>query len=487
MTEPSVNKRRFGSLEARIAAVTSLVLVVVSATLFVELTTREHAKLIAAKTSAASMLTQLLATELGAAIDFGDMDDVSARLGHLRANPDIVGASVWTKRDEAPIATWATAEAPRIDAPAASDPDGATASPDWLEATRTIVGPRGASLARVRVLFTLRPENDAFRTSRRQLFLMTAALAAITSLLLALLARRYVVGPLRRVANAAGALAEGDMSARVEARSNDEIGDLARAFNIMGAAVAFREERMQKEIALAQHIQTSILPRTLDVPGLELSATMLPTTEVGGDYYDVLPVEQGCWIGIGDVAGHGLDAGLVMLMTQAIVAALVKRDPAAAPRDVVCVLNEVLFDNIRNRLRRDDHATLTILHFSRSGNVAFAGAHEDIIVYRADKGRCEIIETPGTWVGGRSDIRPGTVDSSFRLGRGDVMLLYTDGVTEMRNSAGEQFGIDRLCAELERVHDASAEKIQEHLFLTVGAWGIADDDVTIMVARYTGE
>jgi phosphoserine phosphatase RsbU/P len=187
------------------------------------------------------------------------------------------------------------------------------------------------------------------------------------------------------------------------------------------------------------------------------------------------------------VAGHGLDAGLVMLMTQAIVAALVKRDPTAAPRDVVCVLNEVLFDNIRNRLGRDDHATLTILRFSRAGDIAFAGAHEDIIVYRADKGRCEIIETPGTWIGGRSDIRPGTVDSALRLGRGDVMLLYTDGVTEMRNATGEQFGIERLCAELERVHDAPAEKIQQHLFSTVGAWGTADDDVTIMVARYTGE
>ncbi len=255
----------------------------------------------------------------------------------------------------------------------------------------------------------------------------------------------------------------------------------------MGEAVAFREERLQKEIELAQRIQTSILPRTLEVPGLELAATMLPTAEVGGDYYDVLPLEQGCWIGIGDVAGHGLDAGLVMLMTQAIIAALVKRDPAAAPRDVVCVLNEVLFENIHNRLQRDDHATLTILHYDRSGKVAFAGAHEDIIVYRAAEARCEIIETPGTWVGGRRDIRRGTVDSSLQLRHGDVMLLYTDGVTEMRNAAGEHFGIDRLCAELARIHDAPAVSIQEHLLLAVGAWGIPDDDVTIMVARYTGE
>jgi serine phosphatase RsbU (regulator of sigma subunit) len=478
--------RRFFSLEARIAAVTALVLVAVSATVFVELTTREHTRLIAAKTSAASMLTQLLATELGVAIDFGDMDDVSARLGYLKANPDIVSAAVWTNAAQPPVASWERDDAPRMAPPAPSESDGALESAEWLESTRTIAGPRGAALARVRVIFTLRPENDAFRTNRRQLFLMTSGVAAMTALLLALLARRFVVRPLRRVADAAGALAAGNVSVRVEAASNDEIGDLARAFNLMGAAVAFREERLKKEIDLAQHIQTSILPRTLAVPGLELVATMRPTAEVGGDYYDVLPVEGGCWIGMGDVAGHGLDAGLVMLMTQSIVAALVCRDPSASPRDIVCVLNEVLFDNIRNRLRRDDHATLMILHYDRSGAVRFAGAHEDIVIYRAASRRCEFVETPGTWVGGRRDIRAGTVDTPLSLAPGDVMLLYTDGVIELRNAEGEQFGVERLAAELERVHDTPVEAIQDHLLKVLGAWGVADDDVTVMVARYTG-
>jgi sigma-B regulation protein RsbU (phosphoserine phosphatase) len=486
VTGEGPRKRRFLSLEVRIAALTSLVLVVVSATVFVELTTREHAKLIASKTSAASMLTQLLATELATAIDFGDMDDVSARLGHLKANPDIVSAAVWTNPKLPPVASWERPDAPRMGAPGPSDPDGAVESAEWLESTRSIAGPRGTALARVRVIFTLRPENEASRTSRRQLFLWTAGAAALTSLLLALLARRFVVGPLRRVVDAAGALAAGNVAVRVQASSNDEIGDLAQAFNLMGAAVAFREERLKKEIDLAQHIQTSILPRSLAVPGLELAATMRPTAEVGGDYYDVLPVEGGCWIGIGDVAGHGLDAGLVMLMTQSIVAALVGRDPSAPPRDVVAVLNEVLFDNIRNRLRRDDHATLMLLHYERNGKLTFAGAHEDIIVFRAATGRCETVETPGTWVGGRRDIRAGTVDTRIELAQGDVMLLYTDGVIEMRNAAGEQFGVERLCAELERLHASSVEAIQDGLLGILSKWGVADDDVTVMVARYTG-
>jgi serine phosphatase RsbU (regulator of sigma subunit) len=484
--EHVATKRRIGSLEARLALVTGLVLVLVSATLFVELTARERTKLIAAKTGAASMLVALLATELAAAIDFGDADDAASRLDDLRGNTDIVGAAVWSDPARPPIARWATAYSPPMTPPSANDPDGATVTRDWLVATKTVTGRHGTALARVRVIFTLQPENEAFKTNRLQLFWMTAGLAATAALLLVALARRYVVGPLSRLAQAATALADGDLSARVEIRSNDEIGDLARAFNVMGKAVAFREERLHKEIDLAQHIQTSILPRALEVTGLEVAATMIPASEVGGDYYDVLPIENGCWIGIGDVAGHGLDAGLIMLMTQATVAALVARDPAASPKDVVCVVNEVLFENIRSRLLRDDHATLTILRYERSGHVVFAGAHEEIIVYRARQGRSEIIATPGTWVGGRRDIRVGTVESSLHLLPGDLMLLHTDGVTEIRSPRGEEFGIARLCAELERVNEKPVSEITEHLVMAVGAWGVPEDDVTILVCRYRG-
>jgi serine phosphatase RsbU (regulator of sigma subunit) len=479
-------RRRVGSLEIRLVALTSVVLIIVSTTLFLELVARERTKLIEAKANAAAMVIQLLATELAAAIDLGDSDDVSVRLNDLRGNADIVGAAVWTYPANASAAAWTKADGPPLEAPGPADPDGASTTPEWLVATNTIVGPQGAKLARVRIVFTLAPENEAFRKNRLQLFWMTVAITAATAVLLGLLARRYVVGPLSRLAHAASALADGDLSARVNVSSNDEIGDLARAFNVMGKAVAFREERLRKEIDLAQHIQSSILPRTLDVLGLTIAATMIPAAEVGGDYYDVLPLENGCWIGIGDVAGHGLDAGLMMLMTQSIVGALVARDPSASPRDVLCTLNEVLFDNIHNRLLRDDHATLTLLRYDRSGSVVFAGAHEEIIVFRAGEGRCEVVRTPGTWVGGRRDIRRGTVESSLRLGPGDVMLLHTDGVTETRDASGEQFGLERLCAELERVHGEAPRQIVDHLVQSVGAWGNAEDDVSLLVFRYEG-
>lgn len=88
---------------------------------------------------------------------------------------------------------------------------------------------------------------------------MTAGLTAATAVVLALLARRYVVGPVRRLASAATALADGDLSVRVDSSSADEIGELACAFNVMGSAVAYREERLHKEIELAQVVEDLLL------------------------------------------------------------------------------------------------------------------------------------------------------------------------------------------------------------------------------------
>ncbi len=335
-------------------------------------------------------------------------------------------------------------------------------------------------------------EVDAEVQSLRRKMLLASAEVALVGTVIHLLGTTWIVlRPLRSLARMTSGIVDGHRTRLIQEGTllrptNDEIGDLVRAFDVMSEAVAFREEQLQKEIALAQRIQTSLLPPTPNVPRLELAATMLPAKEVGGDYYDVLPVDRGCWIGIGDVSGHGLDAGLIMLMTQSTVAALVQRDPNAAPRDIVCVLNRVLFNNIRNRLQRYDHVTFMLLRYDESGAVVFAGAHEDIIVYRTREARCELVATPGTWLGGRRDIEGATVDSSLTLYPGDIVILYTDGVVELRNATNEQFGLERLCSALAEVHEQSVLSIRDHLSHRVGQWGVADDDVTLLVARYTG-
>jgi PAS domain S-box-containing protein len=249
---------------------------------------------------------------------------------------------------------------------------------------------------------------------------------------------------------------------------------------------AVRTAKIEEELAIARRVQTSILPTDLRVDGLEIAAAMRPHSEIGGDYYDVIPGANGCWLAIGDVAGHGLNAGLVMLMVQSALVSLLRGRPFAKPREIVCLLNEVLFDNIRKRLRHDEHVTFTLLRYFRDGRVIFAGAHEDIVIYRRATGRVQLVHPPGTWLGARRAIDLVTVDTMLELEDGDVMVLYTDGVTEAMNAAGRQFDIDSLCRAVERLGEQPADVLRDRLLADVDAW-MKDqaDDITLLVARYT--
>jgi phosphoserine phosphatase RsbU/P len=246
--------------------------------------------------------------------------------------------------------------------------------------------------------------------------------------------------------------------------------------------------RAAQELEIASRIQTSILPTTFHTPGLEIAARMRPAGEVGGDYYAVQPTEGACWVGIGDVAGHGLTAGLIMMMIQSMAAALVQAAPGTEPSYVLAQLNRVLYENVRNRLGRKEHATLTLLRVDEHGAVRCAGAHQDVIVWRAATRQCECIVVPGTWVGLMPAVQEHTPQASWTLAVGDTMVLYTDGITEAVNDAGEQLGLARVCdAILAADPRRGTAAVVEAVFAAADAhspW--RDDDATVLAVRRTG-
>jgi sigma-B regulation protein RsbU (phosphoserine phosphatase) len=246
------------------------------------------------------------------------------------------------------------------------------------------------------------------------------------------------------------------------------------------------KERLEKEMEIAARIQVALLPRVIAVAGLDVATHMTPATEVGGDYFDVIGDARGCWICIGDVAGHGLSAGLVTVMLQSAIASLIETNPYARPVELVVTANTVVYENVRRRLKQKEHVTLTVMRYERDGRIVFAGAHEEIVVCRAGGGPCERIPTPGAWIGIDPAIRRLTVESTLQLRDGDTMVLYTDGVIEAMNARHEPFTLERLCTEVEgRRHRPPAE-IQAHLLEQLRAWcPVPDDDTTLMVLRYT--
>lgn len=243
-------------------------------------------------------------------------------------------------------------------------------------------------------------------------------------------------------------------------------------------------DQLLGELAVARRIQTALIPRELSVPGLELVACMAPADQVGGDYYDVINAADGCWIAIGDVTGHGLLAGMIMLMMQSAVTGIIQTLPDGTPSQVVSQLNRVMHLNVRQRLNESEHATFIALRYRSNGTVTLAGAHDDLIVYRADRACCERYASSGIWLGITEDVADCTRDDSFRLGVGDIMLLYTDGLTEARSASGEMFGVERVEALLSAHAAAPAAEIQERLRSALRTWApVQQDDVTLIVAR----
>lgn len=300
----------------------------------------------------------------------------------------------------------------------------------------------------------------------------------------------------------------GELNARVNEAGPTEIRTLASAMNRMVAELGesrvqlAAKQRLEQELEISARIQTSILPRSFDIAELSIAARMIPATEVGGDYYDVFygaapkgrskralaawpPKDAPVWIGIGDVAGHGLRSGLIMLMVQSVVSALGRANPKASPSDIVRALNMVLYENIRHRLGHDEHATFTMMRYEGAGRFVFAGAHEEILIFRSKTSGFETVPTEGPWVGAVHDVGATAVDTELVLHDDDLMILYTDGITETKNVAGEQFGLERLANEILTRKEQPPEQLVEAVFQAVASFSAhQDDDRTLLVIRY---
>jgi serine phosphatase RsbU (regulator of sigma subunit) len=264
----------------------------------------------------------------------------------------------------------------------------------------------------------------------------------------------------------------------------------ARTAQLVEAERRMAVAQYENELAIARRIQTSILPPRLEVRGYEVAARMVTAGEVGGDYYDLqATTDGGCWLGIGDVSGHGLTAGLMMLMLQSGLASLMQADAGADPATLLELLNRVFYENVRVRLKRDDFATMSLFRFFRDGRFVVAGAHEDILVCRARTGRCERIATSGIWLGVKAEIAVTLENAANRLEPGDMVVLYTDGITEARRpNDREQFGIERLEAAIEELAGGPLAELCDEILRRLAAWASPnEDDQTLVVMRFAAQ
>jgi PAS domain S-box-containing protein len=246
--------------------------------------------------------------------------------------------------------------------------------------------------------------------------------------------------------------------------------------------------RMRTEMKVARQIQTFLLPLHVKHlhPDFEIAAYMLPAKEVGGDYYDItLTPQNELWLNIGDVSGHGVAAGLIMMMTQTIHTTIINSYQAEA-RDVAIIANRVLFENVRRRMNDDHFMTFTALRYLDNGHFQFAGAHLPLIIYRRELKHSELIFTPGMWLNLLPDITEHTKNTDLTLAIGDILILYTDGLTEACNPATNKYlEVEGLQKIIDKHATEDVDALRDVIIHELLSWcdGIQHDDMTLVVVR----
>jgi PAS domain S-box-containing protein len=252
-------------------------------------------------------------------------------------------------------------------------------------------------------------------------------------------------------------------------------------------AAKVENARMSSELEITQRLQQMMLPRDEDmreIPGLDISGSMEPATEIGGDYYDVVCQDGGVVIGIGDVTGHGLESGVIAIMVQTAVRTLLASGHFES-RKFFETLNRVIYDNVR-RMHCDRNLTLSLLHY-RDKVVTISGQHEEVLVVRGD-GILERHDTLnlGFPLGLEEDISSFIGEATVPLLPGDVMVAYTDGITEAMNEAGVAFGVERLSEVVRTSHRQPAGAIREAVLDSLRNYIDGRqllDDVTLLVIK----
>ncbi|MCT7963632.1 MASE1 domain-containing protein [Laspinema sp. D1] len=245
--------------------------------------------------------------------------------------------------------------------------------------------------------------------------------------------------------------------------------------------------RLVAELEVTRQQQQMLLPSAeelLLIEDLEIAAFMEPATEVGGDYYDVIQHQGGVKIGIGDVTGHGLESGVLMIMVQMAVRTLLQ-SAISNPIHFLTLLNLAVYGNLQ-RMKSEKNMSLMLLDYHQ-GKMVVSGQHEDIILVRFG-GQVELIDTVdlGFPVGLVEDIGEFVAELVIELNPGDVAIVYTDGITEAENIEGVQYGLHRLTELAGQQQGRSATEILEVILADVREF-IGNqkvyDDITLLVLK----
>jgi sigma-B regulation protein RsbU (phosphoserine phosphatase) len=369
----------------------------------------------------------------------------------------------------------------------------------WVNPTDLAYWNRPNSTGSAFLTVTTRPSavlsvvfGDRVETSQisLQIFIGIAILLTVVWLIAIIIGvsmTRTITGAIHNIYEGTLRIGRGDFSHRIPVKGRDQLGAVSKSFNAMSEqieqliSVAKEKERLQSELAIASEVQNQLFPRTTPpTRTIQLTGSCQPARSVSGDYYDYLCLPNGnLALAIGDVAGKGISAALLMASIQSIMRTQLAQGPAM-PSNMVAQLNRQLYSSTSP----EKYATFFFgIYDENSRNLTYtnAGHLSPLLVRGTD---IQPLEVTGTVVG----LFPALTysEQSVSLYSGDLLVAYTDGITEPENAYGEEYGAERLAETVLLHRNAEPREIVAKVMESVKQWsGTPElpDDMTVVIAR----
>ncbi|MDP2625048.1 MAG: SpoIIE family protein phosphatase, partial [Candidatus Peregrinibacteria bacterium] len=299
-----------------------------------------------------------------------------------------------------------------------------------------------------------------------------------------------ITRPLKTLQAGAIQIGAGDLKTRVEVKTHDEVGVLANTFNKMAedleksVEAKLYKERVCKELELAAGIQKQILPSSMPIiAGLDIAAGLIPAAEVGGDVYDFFSPDDENFFGyVGDVTGHGVPAGLIVSIANALFHSY---SHLKDPKQILISTNKIL----KAKTTANMFITLVLWHWNATTQklTLVSAGHEVALKYSAGTVKTDELPRGGIALGMLPDITANLQEQPVELAKGDCIILYTDGVPEAWRNEKDQYGMPEFKRVVTQSCDLpSAEAIKIALLADVKQWSQGyeqKDDITVMVIK----
>jgi serine phosphatase RsbU (regulator of sigma subunit)/HAMP domain-containing protein len=242
------------------------------------------------------------------------------------------------------------------------------------------------------------------------------------------------------------------------------------------------QNRITRELEISNHIQMNMLPTVFPtVENIDIAASSTPAKKVGGDYYDIIKLSDSLTaLAIGDVSGKGMPAALLMVEIRTIIQA--RAQDTIDSREVIKKVNQIITLDAEPGM----YATLFYgIYDSEKGRLLYTNAgHNYPLLFKKNSQGYESLETTGMFVGMFDN--PPYREAEVELTTGDLIVFYTDGVTEAQNTGGEMYGLKRLCKVIEKNRDKNSAEVKQAILDSVDTFTKdteQGDDLTLMVIR----